>query len=483
MYLVLLLTVSAIIVNSAYKRRKIIGPQDEDLFLVMYNKIRSLNEPAFMCDSHGKIVWYNPFMQSASGQKSPILGSYVSNFFDGELLEEGDLADVDFDEKKYRIERTQIENGEKTYYLFVLRDITTEYYLGKELKDTDKLIAFIVVDNLEELLQFEQEKYRDASSEIGALIREWAASVNGVVKEYERDKYLFIFDAQHLDTFRTETLNEHEAENLEDESDHQGFNILKKARNIRIGAANIPVTISIGIAQIDGSFAEKEKASHACLENALQRGGDQAVVKIGNEFKYYGARLNATQRRTRVKARVFANELVSHIITAKNVIIMGHSFPDYDAIGSSVGVARFCQFCGIPCNIVTNFNNQNVVKSLQFLEDDKDYYGVFVDGATGLDLISDNTLLILVDVNNLRMVENPDIAKNVEKFIIIDHHRKNGEFEREPLINYIETSASSASEIVTEMIEQILPADISEGLKIVHYTLHLPKVVLYYDYK
>lgn len=457
--LIFILVISAIIVNAIYKKRKIDGPQSGELLAIMFEKIRDLEEPAFICDTHGKIIWYNPFMQVASGQKSPILGSYVSNFFDGELLDEGELPDVELSNEKYRIQRTAVGSGEKPYFLFVLRNITHEMFLDQKLKDTDKLIAFIVVDNLDELLQFEQEKYREASSQIGELVREWASSVNGVIKEYERDKYIFIFDAEYLDGFTKETLNEYEAEHLEDETNHQGFNILKRARNIRIGAANIPVTISIGIAKFEGTFAEKEKASHTCLEMALQRGGDQAVVKIGDKFKYYGARVSAAQRRTRVKARVFANELVSHIITAKNVIIMGHSFPDYDAIGASVGVAKFCQICGVEYNIVTNFSNQNVIKALEFVNDDPAYQGVFIDGAAGLDLVSDGTLLILVDVNNLKMIENPDIAKNVEKFIIVDHHRKNGEYEVEPLISYIETSASSASEIVTEMIEQILPND------------------------
>lgn len=458
--LVFLLVVSSIIINAVFKKRKIDGPNNPALGSIMYDKIRSLKEPAFICDSHGQILWYNTFMQEKSGETSPILGHRISQYIHSELFEEGEIADVIYGERNYSVERSKVDIAEKTYFLFVFRDITEKVALEKELRDTDKLIAFVVVDNLDELLQFEQEKYREASSEIGELIRDWAASVNGVIKEYERDKYIFIFDAQYLDVFRTEKLNELEAESLEDDSNEQGFNILKKARNIRIGAANIPVTLSIGIAQIDGTFAEKEKASHACLEMALQRGGDQAAVKIGNDFKYYGARFSAAQRRTRVKARVVANELVGCIANASNVIIMAHKFPDYDAIGASVGVAKFCQFCGVKYNIVTNFNDLNVIKAMKLIEDDDTYKGIFVDGASGLDLISNNTLLILVDVNNFAMIENPDIARNVEKFVIIDHHRKMQEYDTDPIFTYIETSASSASELVTEMLEQTVPAEL-----------------------
>jgi c-di-AMP phosphodiesterase-like protein len=205
--LFLILTIAAISLNSAHKRNEVEGPHANELLAIMFEKIKNLNEPAFICDSHGKFLWYNEFMQRATGQKSPILGAKVSHFIKSELFEEGEIADVDFSGRTYSVDRSKIKSNDKSYFLFVLRDITEKIALEKELRDTDKLIAFVVVDNLDELLQFEQEKYREASSEIGNLIRDWASSVNGVIKEYERDKYIFIFDAQYLDVFRTEKLN------------------------------------------------------------------------------------------------------------------------------------------------------------------------------------------------------------------------------------------------------------------------------------
>lgn len=458
--LVVVLIIAAIIVNSAYRKRSIDGPQSETLFAIMYNEIRNLEEPAFICDPHGKIVWYNPYMQTSTGQKSPILGSYISNFFDGELLEDDFIPEIDFCDKKYRIERNGVKADDKSYFLFVLRDITKETELAKELKDTDKLIAYIAVDNIEELLQFEQDKYRNASAEIDELVRNWAASVNGVIKEYEKNKYIFIFEAQHLEEFFTETLNTLDEKGSDTESASLGFNILKQARDIRIGAAGIPVTLSIGIANISGTFEERDKASQECLKTALERGGDQALVKyVENgeiKEKTFGARTNAAQRRGRVRARVIANELVSHIVTASNVLIMAHARPDYDAIGASVGISKFCQLCGVKYNIVTDFKNTNVEKSLKYLDGVDEYYGKFIDKHEALDLVSDNTLLVLVDVNSPKQLESKDLAENIEKHIIIDHHRKGDDFIKEPIISYIETSASSASEIVTEMLEQTI---------------------------
>ncbi len=440
--LIFLLVMSVVIVNVAYNKRKIDGPRGPVLGSIMYDKINALNEPAFICDMHGKFLWYNSFTQLGAGQKSPILGSYVSNFFPSSLTDEEAPEKTVFNERNYAVERTKIKSGDKLYYLIVLRDITHQTALEKFIEDNNKVVAYIIVDNLDELLQFEQEKYKVAATKIEELVREWAQSVGGILKEYERDKYIFIFNSEDLEKFKNDK-----------------FEILDKVRDIRIGAGNIPVTISVGVAKIEGTLAEREKAAHACLEMALQRGGDQVVVKIDNDVEFFGGRTNATAKRTKVMARVVANELINHIATASNVIIMAHKFPDFDAFGASIGIARLCKFCGAKFNVITNLKDTNIVKCMHFFKNDAEYKGVFIDSSDGIDLVRNDTLLIVVDVNNIDMFENADIAKNVKNIVIIDHHRKTAEFENEPLIPYIETSASSASELVSEMLEQVLPAE------------------------
>ena len=199
-----------------------------------------------------------------------------------------------------------------------------------------------------------------------------------------------------------------------------------------------------------------EKLAHIALDMALQRGGDQAVVKLEDEVLFFGGRTNAVQKRTKVRARVVANELAMRIAKSSNVIVMAHAFPDYDAIGASVGMARLAKFCGTRVNIVTNFKDINVKKMLKHFDGIEEYKNVFVDSSKALDLVKADTLLIIVDVNNINMFESKDIARMVDNVIIIDHHRKTAEYEKEPIISYIETSASSASEIVSEILEQAL---------------------------
>ena len=421
-------------------KKQSIGPM---LTGVMYEKINSLKEPALICDGSYKIVWANRFIhENTSGG---VIGTSVHLLFDynikdGEIGKRPVDTIVAFKGKDYIVDEDAIGADGKSYYLLTLRDTTELLALKQQMCDEEKIVAYVIVDNLEDLLQFEQERYRAAANEVEGHIREWAESVGGLVKEYERDKYLFIFDAQHLAKFIAEK-----------------FDILDKVRDIRVGSGNIPVTLSIGIADVKGNMEEKENAAHVALDMALQRGGDQAVIKNDVGVSFFGGRTNSVQRRTKVRARVFANELINLMAKAGNVIIMGHKYPDYDAFGASIGVARFAMLCGVKFNIVTNFKDVNIKKCMKFFENDDAYRGVFVDSAKGLDLVRSDTLLVIVDVNNIKMFESEHIARSVNDIVIIDHHRKMAEFEKEPLLTYIEASASSASELVAEMLEQTLP--------------------------
>ncbi|MBO5313112.1 MAG: DHH family phosphoesterase [Clostridia bacterium] len=414
---------------------------------VMYEKINSMDEPALLCDSSYKIIWANKFVHKHS--TGGIIGTSVQLLFDYDIkdgkigMRPRDII-VPYKGKSYLVEEEAIRDYDKRYYLLTLRDVTELLEIKQKMADEDKIVSYVIVDNLEDLLQFEQERYREAANKIEGYIREWGASVGGLVKEYERDKYMFIFEAKYLDGFMK----------------GGGFDeILEKIRDIRVGSGNISVTVSIGVAKVSGTMEERESAAHVALDMALQRGGDQVVVKLENRIEFFGGKLNSVQRRTKVRARVVGNELISLMAKAGNVIVMGHRFPDYDAIGASIGIARLAMFCGVKVNIVTNFKDSNVKKSLKFFADDEDYKGIFVDSSRGLDLVRSDTLLVVVDVNNTKMFESEHIARNVNDIVIIDHHRKTAEFEKEPLISYIEASSSSASELVTEILEQSLPVN------------------------
>ena len=445
LYVALLIIVAVLSSSGTKSKKEHAIKKGPVLGNVMYDKINHASEPVFVCDVNHKIVWSNRFASTSLSTKK-ILGTNINDLFPYDFAGESKVprikeVRVSLDGKNYIVEETQINTLNEIYYLLYLRDVTRQAELEKLERDKEKIVSYVVVDNLEALLQFEQEKYREIAAKVEKILRTWAESVNGIIKEYEKDKYIFICNMEDLDKF------------IED-----GFNVLDKVRDIRIGGGSIPVTLSIGVAKkSDATLAEKEKLAHIALDMALQRGGDQAVIKLEEDVLFFGGRTNAVQKRTKVRARVVANELASRMAKASNVLVMAHAYPDYDAIGASIGIARLAKFCGARVNVVTNPKDINVTKMLKHFENVDEYRNVFIDASKGLDLVRTDTLLVIVDVNNMNMFESKDLARAVNDIIIIDHHRQTAEFEKEPIIPYIETSASSASEIVTEILEQSLP--------------------------
>ncbi|MBQ2809340.1 MAG: DHH family phosphoesterase [Clostridia bacterium] len=437
--------------SSLEKKRKVHGPTGPVLGSIMYDVVNSASEPALICDEQKKIIWFNRFAQDASGVSGSLLGKSLSLIMQNPLPEGDDKNEKEIittlGERTYRVEVTKISSAGKLYSLLIFRDITELARLQKFVCDDEKIIAYIIVDNLEELLQFEQENYREASGKIETEMRAWANEVNGIIKEYEKDKYIFIFRNEDLEKF------------IENK-----FEILDKIRNIRVGSGFVPVTISIGVAKIKGTLADKERAAHAALDMALQRGGDQAVVKFDENISFFGGKTSTVHKRTKVPARVAGSKLVSLMASASNVIIMGHKYPDYDAFGASVGLARLAMICGVKVNVVTDPKNPNIKRCMKFFDEYK-YKGLFVDSARGLDLIKSETLLVIADVNNPDMFESIDIYNNVYNIAIIDHHRKTAESERKLLIEYIDPASSSTCELVAEMLEQCLPMTTLEAVE------------------
>ncbi|MBQ8911543.1 MAG: DHH family phosphoesterase, partial [Clostridia bacterium] len=256
------------------------------------------------------------------------------------------------------------------------------------------------------------------------------------------DKYIFVFRNAYLSKI------------IEGK-----FEILDKIRTVRVGENNIPVTVSIGIGVVDGGIDEKTAASVSALETALQRGGDQAVVKTEKGMDIYGGRTKTVQKKTKVRARVVAAELLELIGSSHNVLIMAHRFADFDAFGACIGVSKLCREAGAEYNIVCNPKDPNLKKcfekALAIPGITKD---TFIDGDQAQERLLSDTLLIIVDVNNPHQFESAELAAKANTIVCIDHHRKTGEFVVQPEIAYIEPSASSASELVADMLEQSLPA-------------------------
>ena len=297
-----------------------------------------------------------------------------------------------------------------------------------------------MIDNLSDLIQFTDGNYREVLSKIDAILNEWADSVGGFIKEYQRERYIFLFDAKHLEQF-TESR----------------FDILEKVREITVGDAKSPVTISIGISDPTGSLEDRLRSASSHLDTALQRGGDQAVLRIDEKIMYYGGITKSVQKRTKIRARIIADQLRSHILSAGNVIIMGHKNADYDCFGACIAVAKISKLYGADVKIVINETDPNLSKCLEKARSMEDYRDIFIDKDNAQDLIRSDTLLIIVDVNNPYQFESPELFENSHRTIFLDHHRLANNFDDndEVVLKYIDPSASSTCELLTEFIEHI----------------------------
>ncbi len=415
--------------------------------------ILKLHLPVVICDESGKIIWYNSSFTKVANPREVLYAKYIDSMIDvsiESILENtlsapdaqnsNDGVEVVAYDRVFGIKGYKITSQGKDYVITVWNEHTELKQLAKRLADEETIISYVMIDNLDELMQFVQEKYRSAAAEVETILTSWADSVGGILKEYERDKFIFLFEARYLDEFI-----------------EKKFDVLDKIREVRIGEGSMPVTVSIGISRLKGTLADKDHDAHSALDLALQRGGDQVVVKNMHNTEFYGGRTKTVQKRTKVRARVIVNQLSLCMAKADNVLIMGHKNPDFDSIGACIGIARLAMFCGVRANIIVNRDDANIKSVIDRVAVLPEYSGVFVDNITGQDMLCSNTLLVVVDVNNTAQFESEEIASNAGMIAIIDHHRKTGEFKREPTISYIEPSASSASELVSEMLEQSLP--------------------------
>ena len=343
--------------------------------------------------------------------------------------------------RKYDLKCYTMRSRGKDYYFVVFDDVTDLLALRKKKYDEEPVVAYIVIDSLQELAQYVRVSYRTAVSEIETILKEWVAGFDGMIREYEREKYLMVFNRAALD----ECIN-------------NKFRILETVRNVKLGDNSYPVTISMGIGAIDGSFEDKERAASDALDIALQKGGDQVAVNDGKSVTPYGGRVNTLAGSTTITSRVNSQHLCQLIREAGNVLIMGHRAPDYDSIGSCVGLARLaiCARGGDASHIriVVNREHANFRNCYDILAHLPTYRSMFISGETGLDAVRSDTLLIMSDVSNVFNTECPKILKCVQNVVIIDHHRRPDQlYEFKPLMTYIRPGVAAASELVSEMLQ------------------------------
>lgn len=407
--------------------------------------------PSLLCSKNGTVVWCNKaFLNAAdlpSLEKGVMMGDLCKKVpADVIALRSGNICRVG--DRLYQYDFVKMPSGGE-YRLVSLRNVTewnkTAEAYGKlrELYDGDRTaVAYIIIDNVEDMLQNVQEQFRDATSRVADLLQDWIWSMGGVIRSYERDKYIATFNRRGLEQcIRTR------------------FDILDRVRNIHAGES-LPMTVSIGVSCIEkGSLYEREELAKAAVDIALQRGGDQVVYKNENGTDYYGGKTKAIYKRANVRARAVGTRLIEMMDKAGGVLIMGHKYGDYDSFGATVGMARFAMHLAVPSvHIVANRSDTNLRACFDKISACPEYKEMFISAEDAPSYVKPDTLLIVVDVNNFPHTECPKLLDLVENVAIIDHHTQSAVFDKDIALAYIEPSASSASEMVAEILEQHLGA-------------------------
>lgn len=411
-----------------------------DMNALLYNEIHA---PIAACDLYGVIRWGNKAFRDIVGEDSrqphkfsDIAGIGIDSVIS--TLQGGKVCRITVDGRIYRLEGIQIGQEQERLFVTVWYDETDYENCKQQLAENDALVAYIYIDNLEELSQIERGRFGSAIADVEKLLYDWAAQVHGILINYEREKFVLFYKSKYLNAFMD-----------------NNFQILDKVREVRVGSGYLPITISVGTSNVGRDFSEKNDNAYSALEFALSKGGDQAIVKT-DKFSYvYGGMTKTAQKRSSVKSQTIARALSAYICRASNVLIMGHRTPDFDSIGSCVGIARLCMYLQVPCNIIIDRNSPNIQKCFKMLSDLPEYDDLFISGDKGLDRIREDTLMIICDVNNYRQFEAADVAERIGSVVYIDHHRLTEEFKVQPLLSYVEPSASSASELVTEILQQV----------------------------
>ena len=403
--------------------------------------------PIIILETDGNVIWRSSKFNKEFANVG--INSYIDDIAK-EIkmdIENQDTTQIDkqisIEDKIYHVignfVKIKQKNTKKTSkYMTILYfvDVTEKQEILKKYEQSKLCVGIIMVDNYEEVIQRVQpEETPQIMAKIEKELYDWANDVQGIMIKKERDTFVFIFEQKFLDKMKEEK-----------------FAILDKIKEIR-NEENLQITLSIAISNEGNTNYEKYQSATDAMDIALGRGGDQTVIKTDEIYKFFGGRVEEVEKRTKVKARVVAHALEELIQDASNVIIMGHLNGDIDSMGSSLGLYRFAKTLGKDAYVVNNTTGLSLNSFIETLQKQDEYKEILVDKSKALSLITEDSVLIITDTHKKSYVEVPELLDKTEKIVIVDHHRRGTDYIENAMLTFHEAYASSAAELVTEIIE------------------------------
>ena len=418
--------------------------------------LQDMEVPYAVTDEYGRLIWMNnAFRQIVHLEKKS--HKNITALFEGVAQQfprdrRTAILHSQYEGRRYQITiknvpvkdiiETVVDAGDQpegTPLMFAvyLSDETEVVEKTVRLENERFVAALIYIDNYDEVMNSIEEVRRTLlTALVDRQIQQYFSTYQGVIKRLENDKYFAIFTYEHLVQMK-----------------NNGFRITEDTKKLNIGNS-VDVTVSIGLGVNGGSYAQNYEYARIAIDMALGRGGDQVVLKDGDTVNYYGGRTESQERNTQVKARVKADALRELIESSDNVLIMGHRISDADCIGAAVGLYRAVTSSQKQANIVLTEEANNIKPLLERLRTKGDYrQDLFIPGEEALALVTPGTLLIVVDNNRAGITECPALVEKCRRIVVLDHHRQAADHIENALLSYVEPGASSASEMVAEILQ------------------------------
>lgn len=376
-----------------------------------------------------QIEWHNPFM-AALFSKTSAVGENIETFFPMLPYDQGGEQEIYYKGEYYRI---QLNKDDRLIYFINVSDYKK---LFMDYENSKLAIGIVMLDNLDEATQGLDDQDRSMMlAKVVAAITEWAQENGLFLRRIDADKFMILMQKPALQKL-----------------EQSKFEILDVIRDMTV-SHKLPLTLSIGIGADVDSLHELGTLAQMSLDIALGRGGDQAAVKRGEKITFYGGRSNAVEKGTRVKARVISHALKELVKESDKVLIMGHRFADMDSLGACIGILKAAHLSNKEGYIVLEDTNPSIERMLEQVKKHESLYKWFITPEQALEIVNVRSLVVVVDTHKESMVAEPKLLHQVDRIFVLDHHRRGEEFIEGATLVYIEPYASSACELVTEMLQ------------------------------
>lgn len=392
-------------------------------------------------DRDGRLYWSNGILSDWMGEMVPnqLLVDVLTDLDMEKMWGKSGLGASKSADRHYQVVHRPIQDdttGNPELLILYISDITPSEIVKTECQNALATIMYIQIDNYDDVLKGITDAQRSAIlAEVNRHLVDLVADCDGFIKQISGDSYVAVISRNRLIKLMDTR-----------------FEILDTIRAIH-GGNKIPVTLSIGAAADLSSIAALGQRARAGIDLALGRGGDQAAVHVDGKMQFYGGKAKAVEKNTRVKARIVAQAIREQVADSELVLVMGHGGEDFDSLGAALGVAKMVRHDGRRVHVVVSQPGVAVSKLEELLPDYEGYEHAFITPAQAEALVDMRTLLFVVDTHRPEMTAAPDILSRVERIVVIDHHRRSEVFIVNPLLVYLEPSASSASELVTELLQ------------------------------